>query len=153
MKYKIAIGTDHRGYDLKQAIIKVEQWGNDAIEWIDVGTMTSERTDYPMYADLVVEALAMGEADLGILLCGSGIGMAVAANRFPGIFAGVVWNEDVARMAKEDDNINVLVLPADFIDKDVAFKLIGAWLSARFKGGRYEERLAMIDAVAEDDFE
>jgi ribose 5-phosphate isomerase B len=80
-------------------------------------------------------------------LCGSGVGMSIAANRHPGIFAALAWNQEVARQCKEDDNANVLVLPADFISEDQMMGIIMAWLGARFKGGRYQERIKMIDKL------
>ncbi len=145
---RIAIGTDHRGYKLKNKLIEKSTIGSHEINWIDVGTNSSERTDYPLYARKVVELLNK-EADLGILLCGSGIGIAIAANRYKGIYAGLVWNETLARVAKEHDNVNVLVLPADYISDQQAIVMIDAWLSTPFKGGRYQERLEQIDEWTE----
>ncbi len=145
MRYKISIGADHRGFALKEAIRQSAQFGDLGITWIDEGTYTPDRTDYPLFSQKVVQSMQAETSDLGVLLCGSGAGAAIAANRFPGIYAAVVWNESVTRMTKEDDNVNVLVLPADFVDEALAIKLIIIWLSARFKGGRYQERLDMID--------
>ena len=139
---KIAIGADHRGFEQKQRIIS---YFASQIEFIDVGTDSMDRTDYPLYARKVVDLMAKQEVDAGILLCGSGMGMAIAANRYKDIYAGVVWNKEIARMAKEDDNINLLVLPSDFIQNDQLIPIVNAWLQATFKGGRYAERLAMID--------
>jgi ribose 5-phosphate isomerase B len=145
MHYTIAIGSDHRGFELKKIILEHKELASHTISWIDEGTFTTERADYPIYAKKVVDAILSKRADVGILLCGSGVGVAVAANRYPGIYAGVAWNETVARAAKEDDNCNVLVLPADYSDSEQAIKIIAAWLSATFKGGRYQERIEMID--------
>lgn len=141
----IAIGADHRGYEYKEFIkqnIKVP--GHD-INWIDVGTHNTERTDYPIFSQAVVEKVKSGAADCGILLCGSGIGMAITANRTPGIYASLAWNKEVARMSKEHTNVNVLVLPSDFIGKDELQEIISTWLGSTFQQGRYQERLAMID--------
>jgi ribose 5-phosphate isomerase B len=143
--YRIVIGADHRGFELKNELIKHQQIGAHAITWQDIGTFSAERTDYPPFAKKVAAVILAGDADLGLLSCGSGIGIAIAANRYKGIYAGVVWNEPVARMAKEDDNVNVLVLPADFISIDDGYKLVKAWLSSSFKEGRYQERLSQID--------
>ncbi len=145
MNYRIAIGADHRGFVLKQELMRHETIEGNSIFWTDVGTFSSERTDYPLFAKKVVAALHAGSADLGILSCGSGIGIAIAANRHRGIYAGVVWNEEVARSAKEDDNVNVLVLPADYLSNDLAYHCVEAWLSTSFKGGRYQERLEMLE--------
>ena len=138
---KISIGTDHRGYDQKNGIIK----NITDNEWIDVGCFSHERCDYPEFAKLVVDLVREKKTDLGVLLCGSGIGMSIAANRFKGIYAGLVWSAEVAIKAREDDNVNILVLPSDFIADEQSILIVRAWLQAEFKGGRYQKRLAMID--------
>lgn len=138
---KIAIGTDHRGFVHKEFITKQMSF----IEWIDVGTDSTDRTDYPLYANKVVELMANGHADYGILLCASGGGMAITANRHSYIYAVVAWNIEIARQCKAEDNANVLVLPSDFVTCDDAVAMIEAWLAETFKGGRYAERIAMID--------
>jgi ribose 5-phosphate isomerase B len=138
---KIAIGTDHRGFAHKE-FIKQQM---SSIEWIDVGTHSTDRTDYPLYADKVVELMAGGHVDYGILLCASGGGMAIAANRHPHMYAVVAWSVEIARQCKAEDNANVLVLPADFVTGEDAVAMINAWLAETFKGGRYAERIAMID--------
>jgi len=143
----IAIGADHRGYSLKEKIKKELDVAGATIQWIDVGTHAETRTDYPIYAVAAVEKIKAGEAALGLLICGSGVGMAVAANRYPGIYAALVWNKEVARVAKQDDHTNVLVLPSDFVTPDTALSMVHAWLSATPKEGRYAKRIAMIDAI------
>lgn len=140
---KISIGADHRGYDLKTKII--EHFKN--VQWIDVGTNSKERTDYPIYTKKVCNNILGKKSDLGILLCGSGIGVGIAANRFKGIYAGVCWNAEIAKIAKADDNINVLVLPADFLGSEQAFLIIKIWLETEFKNGHYQKRLDMIDGL------
>jgi RpiB/LacA/LacB family sugar-phosphate isomerase len=138
---KIAIGTDHRGFAHKEFI----KQHMPSIEWVDVGTHSADRTDYPLYADKVVELMMSDNVDHGILLCASGGGMAIAANRHPHIYAVVAWSVEIARQCKAEDNANVLVLPSDFVTRDDAFTMIQAWLAESFKGGRYAERIAMID--------
>ena len=141
---KIVIGADHRGFAQKKIILDFfarEQQHT----FIDVGTMNDERTDYPIYAQKAVALLQAKMADVAILLCGSGIGMAIAANRFPHILAGVAWNQEVARVARAHDNVNVLVIPSDFVADDQLIKIVEAWLYAEFLGGRYAARLEMID--------
>jgi ribose 5-phosphate isomerase B len=138
---KIAIGTDHRGFAHKEYIKKqCRQY-----EWADVGAYDDQRSDYPIYARQVVDLLLSGEVDYGVLLCSTGIGMAIAANRYTSIYAAVVWNEDIARQATMEDNMNVLVLPSDCVCLEQSVAIIKVWLSTSFKGGRYAERLAMID--------
>jgi len=138
---KIAIGTDHRGFIHKEFIKK----NMSEHEWIDVGTYDRERTDYPIYAQKVLDLFLHHKVDYGLLLCSTGIGMAIAANRHSSVYAAVVWNEEVARQAKAEDNINILVLPSDFILLEESVAIIRVWLSTDFKGGRYLERLKMID--------
>jgi len=143
---KIAIGTDHRGFSYKEFIKKnLKKINNQIIEWSDVGCYSSDTCDYPIFAKLVAQAVQSGEADLGILLCGSGVGVSIAANRFKGIYAGLAWNEETARLGKEHDNVNVLVFPADVVSEEMLIPMITAWLQASFLGGRYQKRLEMID--------
>lgn len=138
---KIIIGSDHKGHGLKSRIIEHFNF----FEWIDVGTDSVQRTDYPVYAKKVCKGILAGEAELGVLVCGSGAGMTIAANRFAKIYAAVCWNKDVSVSAKADDGINVLVLPSDFVKNDLAFEIIKKWLNTKFKEGRYKERLDMMD--------
>ena len=145
---KIAIGADHKGFEHKDFIINNLMKKNDKlIQWLDVGSFTPERSNYPEFSYAVVKQILEKKVDCGILLCGSGIGMAIAANRFKGIYAGLVWNEKVAKVAKEDDNINILVLPVDFIDKVESIVIIKSWLNATFKDDEaYKKRLKMVDS-------
>ncbi len=150
---KIVIGSDHRGYKLKEFLKSDLEYHIKNLEITDVGTHTQERTDYPIYAKSAVMTIKNRQADLGILLCGSGVGVAIAANRFDGIYAGVAWSVEVAVAAKADDNINVLVLPADFVDRELSIKIVLAWLATNFKGDNtpegkvYTHRIKMIDKI------
>ncbi len=137
---KIIIASDHRGFELKE-FLKLDS----SIVWLDVGAFTAARSDYPVFALAAIKKMHEGHVDGVVLLCGSGNGMAIAANRFKGVFACVAWNADVARVAKQDDNCNVLVIPADYIQQEEITEIISSWLNATFKGGRYAERLALID--------
>lgn len=139
---KIAIGADHRGFLQKQYIIKHVS----SIEWIDVGTDNEERTDYPLFADKVVQKITNGDAQYGILLCGTGGGMAIAANRYEKIYAVVAWNTEIAIRCKQEDNANILVLPSDYVSDVQAVEMITQWLAQEFKGGRYAERIEMISS-------
>lgn len=138
---KIAIGADHRGFLHKEFITK----HMPDIDWIDVGTDSKERTDYPIFSDKVIDLMRKDSVGRAVLLCGTGGGMAIAANRYKHIYAVVVWNAEVARRCKQEDNANILVLPCDFISYDDAIIIIRTWLAQEFKGGRYAERIAMID--------
>ena len=144
---KIAIGADHRGFLFKEMLKKNKSIARYDIEWVDFGAGDNQRSDYPLFVTPVCKALQAGQAQKGILICGSGVGMSIAANRFAGIYAALVWNEDVARVSCEDDNANILVLPSDFISADNVVPIVAAWLSATFKNGHYQKRLTMIDQL------
>lgn len=138
---KIAIGADHRGFAHKQYL---KQTMKD-IEWVDVGAFNDERSDHPIFAKKVAEKIQQNEVDYGVLICGSGTGIAIAANKQSGILAGIVWNESIARSSKEHNNVNVLVIPADFVSPQDAAAFIDIWLHTEFLGGRYQQRLDMIE--------
>ena len=141
----IAIGSDHGGYKLKEEIKKY--FDEKGMEYKDFGTYTEERTDYPIYAKKVAEAVQSKECDCGILVCRSGYGMTVVANKFRGIRAAAIHDEESAKFAKADDDINVITFGGDYIDTYEAICIIRNWLGTEFKGGRYEERLKMIDEI------
>ena len=138
---KISIGADHRGFVLKKAIIEFF----NTVDWYDVGTDSQHRTDYPLYARSVAKNILDQVTPIGILICGSGAGIAMAANRFKKIYAAVCWNVDSAKLAKRDDALNILVLPADFVTIDLACEIIKTWLETECKDGVYQQRLKMID--------
>lgn len=142
----IAIGSDHHGFAHKELIKKWAR-GPQHLAWIDVGCTSTTPCDYPEFAHAVVQAMAAKKADVGILLCGTGVGMAMTANRCPGIYAGMAWNEEIARLNKEHDNVNVLVIPADYVSKEQVVAIVNAWLNAQFLGGRHQERIEMIDKM------
>src|SRR5690349_2241095 len=111
---KISIGCDHRGFHLKKKVIETFTSATAyPLSWNDVGTHSLERTDYPFFAQKLCKSIIEKETSFGILICGSGLGMVMAANRFKNIYAALCWNESIARMAYEDDGANVLVLTAD----------------------------------------
>jgi ribose 5-phosphate isomerase B len=138
---RISIGADHRGYELKKFIINHFK----EYEWIDVGTHSIDRTDYPLYAQNVCREILQGNAVLGIAICGTGVGVSIAANRFKGIYAALCWNPQIAKHSREYDGSNVLALPSNFINNADAVEIISAWLNAEFKGGTYLKRLEMMD--------
>ena len=143
----IAIGNDHHGFVQKQIIKEQLTIKDHFIEWLDVGSYGPERVDYPPYGIAVAHALIEGKAQYGILLCGTGVGMSIVANRFKGIYAAVVWNEKLARKSKEDDRANILIIPSDYVHNEDIIKIIKVWILASFKGGRYQERIEMIDRI------
>lgn len=143
MREVIPIGADHAGYPLKQRLVAELQCLG--YEPLDVGTNGPESVDYPDYAHQVASRVERGEAARGVLLCGSGLGMSYAANRHPGVRAAVAWSPDVARLAREHNDANVLILPARFVTDDEGVAILNAWLSSGFEGGRHVRRIAKID--------
>ncbi len=141
---KIALGTDHRGFEQKEFV--KSRLSVSSVECIDLGCFSDQPSDYPLFAKEVCAAIQKGYAQYGILWCGTGIGMSIAANRFAGIYAALVWNEEMAKLSKSDDNANVLVFPADFISTERVMACIESWLGTTFKGDRYERRLHIIDS-------
>ena len=144
----IGIGADHGGYKLKEEIKKyLDEKG---IAYKDFGTDSEERTDYPIYAKKVCESLQKGECDKGILVCGTGFGMTIFANKFKGIRCASCWNEDVAILLKEHNNGNVIALPGRFIDELQAINILNAWFNAEFMEGRHTERVQMIKNIEDE---
>ncbi|MBI4532431.1 MAG: ribose 5-phosphate isomerase B [Candidatus Melainabacteria bacterium] len=140
---RIALGADHGGYLLKASIVDyLKAQGHQVI---DLGTHTSEPVDYPDYALAVGKALVQEDADLGILVCGSGVGVTVAANKIPGIRAGMCHDSFSARQAREDDNTNVLCLGARVIGVQLALDIVRIWLNSSFSGAeRHVRRLGKV---------
>ena len=141
----IAIGADHRGYKLKEELKKY--LNENGIEFNDIGAYSDERTDFPIQASSVCKEIQEGRSDKGIILCGSGIGMAMVANKYKGIRCAMCHTEDAAKEAKAHHNANVLALPADILNVSEAVKIIRAWIATDFLGGRYSDRLKMIEDI------
>ena len=141
----IAIGCDHGGYKLKEEIKKYLD--EKKIAYNDFGTFSEERTDYPIFAKKVAEAIVSGEYDKGILCCRSGHGMVVVANKFKGIRAATIANREAAIHAKADDDINVITLGGDYLTTNEAICIVRNWIATEFKGGRYQERIDMINEI------
>ncbi len=141
---KIAIGCDHGGIVLKPAI--TEYLESAGIEYIDYGTDSAESCDYPDFSIKVADAVVKGEVDRGILLCGTGIGITIAANKVKGIRAAVLSDEFTAAASREHNNANILGLGGRVITPEKAVKLVNIWLNTEFAGGRHQRR---IDKIAE----
>ena len=140
---KIAICSDHAGFELKQKIIGYLKAKNvDEIE--DFGAFSTESCDYPDYAHKIGEAIEGGELEMGIILCGTGNGMAITVNKYPHIRAGLAWNEDVAKLISAHNKANILVIPARFVTQEELFKIIDAYLDTPFEAGRHLERINKI---------
>src|SRR5262249_30952366 len=139
----IPIGSDHAGFELKERLVReLEALG---YEPLDVGTHGSESVDYPDYAHDVAGRVERHEAARGVLLCGTGLGMAYAANRHHGVRAAVAWSPDVARLARSHNDANLLVLPARFVSESEGVDIMKTWLETEFEGGRHSRRVAKIE--------
>ncbi len=147
MSLSIAVAADHRGFNAKEFLKTKPLVGAHSITWHDVGTFNAERTDYPPFAIAACKLMLEKRVEFAILLCGTGNGMAITANRFDKIYACVAWDHTMARRIREEDNCNVLVIPTDFVEQHMIITIVEAWLSAQFKKGRYQERISMIDQI------
>jgi ribose 5-phosphate isomerase B len=139
----LAIGSDHAGFKLKnELLVYLLEKG---LELQDFGPDSADSVDYPDYAHKVAESVSTGENDLGILICGSGNGVCITANKHKGIRAALAWEEEIAALSRQHNNANVLCVPARFVSKNKAFKIVDAWLNAAFEGGRHQNRVSKIE--------
>jgi ribose 5-phosphate isomerase B len=139
----IPVGADHAGYQMKERL--VAELRSLGYEPVDIGTHSAESVDYPEFAHEVASRVEHHEASRGVLLCGTGLGMAYAANRHRGVRAAVAWSPEVARLAREHNDANVLILPSRFVSEEEGVEILKAWLGAEFVGGRHSRRVAKID--------
>jgi ribose 5-phosphate isomerase B len=148
MPKRIALAADHAGFEEKEKVKStLEQLG---IEFDDLGTDSADSVDYPDYARKVAEGIAGGDYDQGLLVCGSGTGMAIAANKFRGVRAAVAWTPDIARLAREHNDANVLSLPARFLTEGENAEIVKAFFSADFEGGRHGRRVDKIKEIEDE---
>jgi len=140
---RIALGADHRGFRLKEHLVAWLEKSGHAV--LDMGTFSEERTDYPVYAVAVARAVGRGRSERGILVCGSGIGMSMAANRVKGVRAALANDARVARMSRLHNDANVLCLGADFVSPTKGRAIAKVWLETPFEGGRHVRRLRMLE--------
>jgi ribose 5-phosphate isomerase B len=149
MSIKIALGADHAGYEEKERLkTTLDELG---VKYEDFGTVSTDSVDYPDYARKVGEAVAHGQYDQGLLVCGSGTGMAIAANKVPGVRAAVAWNEEIARLAREHNDANVLSLAARYTTPEENEKIVRAWFGAHFDGGRHQRRVDKIKEIEKEE--
>ena len=142
---KVAIGCDHAGMEMKNEITPLlEELG---IEWQDFGTKSEESCDYPEYGEKVSEAVSNGTMERGILICGTGIGMSIVANKFPGVRAALCREDYSAKMSRLHNDANVLVLPGRIIDGNTAREIVKTWFKTDFEGGRHQRRLDKIREI------
>ncbi len=141
----IAVGADHAGFRLKDRV--AAHLSERGVRVVDLGTKDDARVDYPDYGEAVARAVADGEADLGVAVCGSGLGIAMAANKVPGVRAAPVHDVTSARLTRQHNDTNVLCLGERLIGPDVAIEAVDAWLDASFEGGRHAGRVAKLDSL------
>ena len=138
---KIAIATDHGGFEMKKALKKHYA----QFEWLDLGTDSADSVDYPDFAKKMAKVVLSHEAELGILICGTGVGISIAANRFHGIRAALVYNTEVAKLAKQHNNANVLVFGGCTMAVDDVINSIDTFMQSEYEGGRHQRRLDKIE--------
>jgi ribose 5-phosphate isomerase B len=147
---KIAVGCDHGGIVLKDSVIStLKELG---AEVIDLGCYSTESVDYPEYGLKVANAVASGEADAGVVMCGTGIGISIAANKVKGIRAAVVTNTYMAQLTKNHNNANIIALGGRVISPEEAREIVKAWYTAEYEGGRHERRLDIIRRIEDENF-
>ena len=143
VRERIPIAADHAGFEMKQKLEKVlERMGYDVQ---DLGTNSEASTDYPDFAHPLAHEVSAGEAKRGILLCGTGLGMSYVANRYPHVRAAVVWAPEIARLARQHNDANILVLPSRYLTESEAEEILKAFLETPFDGGRHERRVEKIE--------
>ncbi|TWU25866.1 ribose 5-phosphate isomerase B [Bythopirellula polymerisocia] len=142
---KIAIGSDHRGYHLKEKLAAILRSKGHEVE--DVGTDVTESVDYPDFAAIVGRKVSEQSADRGILICGTGIGMAITANKFPHVRAAPITDEVTAEISRRHNDLNVLCLPADMLSPRMVERMVEVWIETDFEGGRHSRRVDKITEI------
>ena len=142
---KIAVASDHGGFALKEEVKK--HLMERGIEVLDLGTHSEESVDYPVYGRACGEAVASGTADLGIVVCGTGIGISIAANKVKGIRCGLCTSVEMARLTKQHNNANILALGGRTTETSLAMEIVDAWLDTEFEGGRHQRRIDLLDQM------
>ena len=146
---KVLIASDHAGFELKETLeAELKSLGYDVD---DLGPASDSSTDYADYAHPLAKRVSSGEAERGVLLCGTGLGMSYTANRYPHVRAAVAWTPEIAALAREHNDANVLVLPARFVGTEEGKAILKAWLDTPFAGGRHARRIAKIERDAQSD--
>lgn len=143
MSKLIGIACDHAGYELKEFIVG---WlSSKGFDVVDYGCSSPERVDYPDYGHALARGIESGEIKQAVAICGSGVGISMALNRHKGVRAGLSWCAEIARLVKEHNNANVVVLPARFVTNDEAMEIVDAWLTSEFEGERHQARIDKIE--------
>ncbi len=141
----IAVASDHGGYELKKAV--KEHLVGRGIKVVDLGTSNTDSVDYPIYGKACAEAVASGKAELGMVFCGTGIGISIAANKVKGIRCGLVTSVEMATLTKQHNNANMLAMGGRTTSVDLAIQMTDAWLDTEYEGGRHQRRVDMLDEM------
>lgn len=141
----IAAGSDHAGYEVKDAVVKMLR--ELGYEVKDFGTFSPDSVDYPDFAHAVANSMELGEAEFGVLVCGSANGVAITANKHQHIRAAIAWRNDVAALARQHNNANVLCIPARFVSAAEANQFVETFLNSSFEGGRHQKRVEKIEVA------
>lgn len=150
MSLMFTIASDHGGLELKEAVKKF--LGKLGIECRDLGTFNNDSVDYPDFGEMVAREVSEGKVEKGILVCGTGIGMSIVANKFPGVRAALINDEFTARMSKEHNDANIIVLGGRVLTPESACRMVEIWLSTDFEGGRHQKRLDKIRQIEKELF-
>jgi ribose 5-phosphate isomerase B len=140
---RISIGCDHAGFQLKEKIIDFILSLNHDV--LDCGTLTEERCDYPDYAHLVAKDVSDSFSDMGVLICGSGNGVSMTANKWQGVRCALCWNDEIAKLAREHNDANILSIPSRFMSEEDIFTMLSTFLNTEFEGGRHTNRVYKIN--------
>jgi len=140
---KIVIGCDHAGFELKNYVLSY--FNDKGIEWVDVGTFSKDSMDYPDIAHPVAVLVEKKEFEFGVLICGSANGVATTANKHAQIRAAICWTNEIASLARQHNDANIICLPARFVEKDAAVEMLDTFFNTKFEGGRHQNRVQKID--------
>lgn len=144
---KIAFASDHAGYELKEKIKNYLKETRKDIEQVELGTNSTESVDYPIYGEACGKEVASGKADLGIVCCGTGIGISIAANKVRGVRCGLCSTVEMAHMTKQHNNANMIALGGRLTEPELAYKIVDEWLDTEFEGGKHQRRVEMLDKM------
>ena len=139
---KVAIGCDHAGYDYKATVIRLLK--KEGVEVIDKGTYSTDSVDYPDFVHPVANLVESGDADLGVLICGSGNGVSMSANKHSGVRAALCWKDEIASLARQHNDANIISIPARFVSAKLARQMVRTFITTEFEGGRHQRRVDKI---------
>lgn len=140
----IAIGSDHAGFECKESIKTALKTANSGFALVDVGTHSADSVDYPDFAHQVAIQVESGEVEMGVVICGSGNGVCITANKHKGIRAALCWSVEIAALARQHNDANVLCIPARFVSHETALQMVETFMNTAFEGGRHQKRIEKI---------